>query len=439
MVKPTAVDIRAYNVGFGDCFLVTFDYGEKKKRSVLVDFGSTGKGKNTPATVMKDIAEDVREFVNEHCGGVLHGVVATHRHKDHISGFEGESGEIIESLKPKVVLQPWTEDPLAQRGAKSATAKSGSKMPKNLAAAQNDFYLQSLDHMNSFSASALAAAHDRMGITNAAKIRFIADDNLKNREAVERLARMGKAGTAEYLRAGNRTKLEEQLPGVKIHVLGPPDLTQTDTILKERANDKKEFWQFTQFWSMLAASTGGGAVAGSAPDRLFPKADIVKSRPQNTRWFIDRADRQLGNQLLGIVRILDDVMNNTSIILLFEVGGKKLLFPGDAQIENWAFALSEPKELPGIKKLLADVDLYKVGHHGSRNATPKSLWNAFKNKSETKGKPGRLKSVVSTKEGKHPGVPRPSLVDALKTETDFQSTEDLAGKVLFQPVTIKID
>ena len=75
VAKPTAVDVRAYNVGFGDCFLLVFEYGAKEKRCVLVDFGSTGRAKSTPATVMKDVAKDVSDFVTKHCGGVLHGVV----------------------------------------------------------------------------------------------------------------------------------------------------------------------------------------------------------------------------------------------------------------------------------------------------------------------------------------------------------------------------
>ena len=37
MVKPTGVEIRAYNVGFGDCFLVTFEYGAKEKRSIQIE------------------------------------------------------------------------------------------------------------------------------------------------------------------------------------------------------------------------------------------------------------------------------------------------------------------------------------------------------------------------------------------------------------------
>ena len=43
--QPTSVTIRSYQVGFGDCFLVSFNYGEDGKaerRHVLIDFGSTG-------------------------------------------------------------------------------------------------------------------------------------------------------------------------------------------------------------------------------------------------------------------------------------------------------------------------------------------------------------------------------------------------------------
>ena len=63
--------------------------------------------------------------------------------------------------------------------------------------------------------------------------------------------------------------------------------------------------------------------------------------------------------------------------MLFEAGGEKLLFPGDAQIENWQYALSKPE----VRALLKETTVYKVGHHGSRNATPKTLWKDFSKKS----------------------------------------------------------
>jgi hypothetical protein len=36
--KPDSLTLRCYNVGFGDCFLLTFHYGEDD-RHVLIDFG----------------------------------------------------------------------------------------------------------------------------------------------------------------------------------------------------------------------------------------------------------------------------------------------------------------------------------------------------------------------------------------------------------------
>jgi hypothetical protein len=123
-----------------------------------------------------------------------------------------------------------------------------------------------------------------------------------------------------------------------------------------------------------------------------------------------------------MVRVLDDVLNNTSLILLFVAGDKKLLFPGDAQWENWSYALSQP----GIGDLLKDAALYKVGHHGSRNATPKSLWKLIDNKD--------LKSVMSTKAGKHGAidrrteVPRATLVQELQ-KRKLYSTQDMGWAI----------
>jgi len=39
--KPTRVELRSYQVGFGDCFLLSFVYGDDDKRHVLIDFGTT--------------------------------------------------------------------------------------------------------------------------------------------------------------------------------------------------------------------------------------------------------------------------------------------------------------------------------------------------------------------------------------------------------------
>src|SRR3546814_15477894 len=91
------------------------------------------------------------------------------------------------------------------------------------------------------------------------------------------------------------------------------------------------------------------------------------------RWYKYHAQREHADNLLSIVRTLDDQMNNTSVILLFEVGDKHLLFLGDAQYENWMYALAQE----GVTQRLSKVNVYKVGHHGSLNTTPKDLWNGI--------------------------------------------------------------
>ena len=94
----------------------------------------------------------------------------------------------------------------------------------------------------------------------------------------------------------------------------------------------------------------------------------------------------------------------------------------------------------GIKPLRS-VNLYKVGHHGSLNATPKSLWKLFKNKSERKTS-NRLLSLMSTMEGKHGSVyghtevPRTPLVRELQRESDLFTTQPLKGKDFFHDTVV---
>jgi hypothetical protein len=61
---PKSVTIRTCQVGFGDCFLVSFSYGPKSEKHILVDFGSTGFPKRVPKSRMMDIAHDIKERTN---------------------------------------------------------------------------------------------------------------------------------------------------------------------------------------------------------------------------------------------------------------------------------------------------------------------------------------------------------------------------------------
>jgi hypothetical protein len=428
-MKPTSLTIRSYQVGFGDAFLLSFDYPDVP-RHVLIDFGSTALPKEAPKNRMVEVAEDVARV----CGNErLTAVVATHRHKDHISGFATNadgtaSGDIIRALRPKLVLQPWTEDPDLQPDATGPGAIPVNESGKALRVA-------SLKGMHEVAAQMLEEVKRSTFLTDEVKaqLNFLGDDNISNRSAVENLMTMG---PNNYLNFGEASGLEDLLPGVETIVLGPPNADQTETVLRQRGRDENEFWH------LRALTAHAAEDRGNAPEStLFDPTYMQGSGdpyPEDARWLVYRARKMQESQMLGIVRALDKAMNNTSLILLFRIGGKSLLFPGDAQIENWKYALDQPD----LRKLLAEVDVYKVGHHGSLNATPKSLWQLFEKKSENPAAPKRLTSLMSTMEGKHGSikskteVPRATLTEALRKESDLLSTHDVPATELCVVKTI---
>jgi hypothetical protein len=416
MAAPKSLNIRTYNVGFGDCFLLSFRYAGNSEKHVLIDFGSMA---GAAGGRMMKVANDIKS----RSGEKLTAVVATHRHRDHVSGFATKNGkgtgDVIRALKPDLVLQPWTEDP--------DVAVDATEPKKAFAASRRR--VRRLGLMHEVAAGTVLESKRTRHFDGKlkAQLSFIGEDNIKNPSAVRNLMTMG---TNEYLHAGKTTKLATKL-GVKIHVLGPPTVEQHGAV-KSQTDEDPEFWKFQAGAMTMTAKRNGGA--------LFP--NYVASRGPNfpvaARWLIHRARLSRGDQLLQIVRALDDAMNNTSLILLFEVGTTRLLFPGDAQIENWQYALKQKKH----EARLNNVTLYKVGHHGSLNATPKSLWKRFKNRSPDPQAANRMTSLLSTLLGPHgheesgTEVPRSTLVTALKKDTNFFTTQDLTGDAFFHDTQV---
>ena len=276
----------------------------------------------------------------------------------------------------------------------------------------------------------------------AAEVKQIAEDQISNAAAVAQLEKWAAAGRASYVHYGLTSGIEEVVPGIGVKVLGPPTIDQHPGVLTQRRGDASEFWMIYSgiLQRLRAHDLGAGAKPGTDAGNLTPGADgdqisaAVNGGTQPAadeppvpsqrvgpvgpvRWLTDRMARQQLNSLLRIVRTLDGVLNNTSVILLFEVrrsNGEitRLLFPGDAQIENWEYALKYAPDAAANRDALRQVDLYKVGHHGSRNATPRTLYNLW-TEPRTRDRP--LVAMMSTKPGVHGRSPstfvpgRPSL------------------------------
>jgi hypothetical protein len=122
--------------------------------------------------------------------------------------------------------------------------------------------------------------------------------------------------------------------------------------------------------------------------------DIASSRctktPEDTRTFFEknyfnkenewqRIDADWLGAAEQLALNLDSDTNNTSLVLALEFGdageGKVALFVGDAQVGNWLSWTEQQYKAEGhsatINDLLGRTVLYKVGHHGSHNATLK--------------------------------------------------------------------
>ena len=340
---------------------------------------------------MKLIAKDIATVV----GHALHVVVATHRHADHISGFatneaKNGTGDIIARLEPQLV------DPAVDGAARRAEGlhRHGQTMKARQRRAQAVADADERGGRRGGARGAPPAAPPR-----SSEIQFIAADGVANLSAVKNLAGDGQEDarprTCNTARRSRRSR--RCCPASRSRSWARRRSSRRRTSSSRIPVNKQEVLALR---AVLGASRRGRERHAGRARSCFPDARVLPQASRRSRSRIAGSCAAsapcVPEQLLGLVRSMDDALNNTSVILLFEAGGKKLLFPGDAQWENWELALKKNAAL------LKDVDVYKVGHHGSLNATPKTLWNAF-------SRNGRRRKTAGSSRDRH--------VDAQRQQT----------------------
>jgi beta-lactamase superfamily II metal-dependent hydrolase len=320
-----------YNIGFGDAFLVTSGSGSRAWR-MLVDCGvhSHGASDHPVAEIVADIIETCTD---EDGTARLDVVVATHRHRDHVSGFADQRWQQVEVGE---VWLPWTENP------------------------------------DDAEANGLRAAHDVLAMALQLALEAAGDDNadlalnsLTNEDAMWTL-RQGFAGehvTRRYVVSdpGAPYALTD-LPGGRVHFLGPGRDPQALRRMEPPAGER---------WLGM---TAGKAADATAP--AFPSYQVTEDRFRQLLPDLELTPK-LRKRIAGLPSAdavaaaawLDRVLNNTSVVMLLQVGAASLLLPGDAQWGAWLPLLDAAE----VRSLLRRVTLYKVSHHGSHNGTPRTL------------------------------------------------------------------
>lgn len=418
-----AVTVRMFCQGLGDCFLLSVPQGRGRPYSILVDCGvaiGTPRGEQLMAEVVDQIVTLTGGSAKKR--GTVDLLVVTHQHWDHVSGFL-QAPEALQRLDFRHLWMAWTEsdkDGLAKqlrdefRKAKLAMDRSLAKAARLAADDPTNAARQgALEAVMSFFGPRLGAAGDAKG---KGKSGGLADAMTAARQLVG-----NDEDATECLFPGQVTKLPGAASGlakgIEAIVLGPPHKRDKLVRINPRESKGEAYekhkgdapglainagWNASVMKELLGADGGdGGGSDGGNEDGAAVAAEFDRAQPfdkgrgrswaeaQQDPYFRERyfdeaglnEDRRIDGDWLwsGAQRLalqMDSYTNNTSLVLAFELPKSKdvLLFVGDAQIGNWlswhdqAYTTSDGRELSAAQ-LLARTVLYKVGHHGSHNAT----------------------------------------------------------------------
>jgi hypothetical protein len=418
MLPPIAgaVCVRMYRQGLGDCFLICLRKADGTPFYMMIDCGLIAGAPERPGAGIGDVARDI---VNE-TKGRLDILVVTHEHWDHVSGFHpSQAQDVFAKLTIDKVWLAWTEDPkdkLARRlRAHRARARVALRNAMTKLRAAPGASSETAGRIEGI----LAFFGDEPGLGATG-------DKLNEAMAFVK----GHAKSSEYLRPGDLKTVGVE--GTRFYVLGPPEDEAlirkmeassglyTMALAAAKALD-------TAFFAAMgvapgdasdeAGSDGGPAAApsgGASDDEALEAAraliqpfddgyKVAEADARKKPFFVHHygfpgAEEHAGPEWRRIdadwmeaagdfALQFDSYTNNTSLAFALELGepgrGKVLLFPGDAQLGNWLSWFGKVdgrgKDMawPGLESgppvtaedLLRRTVLYKVGHHGSHNAT----------------------------------------------------------------------
>lgn len=359
MSEAYRAKIRMYRQGLGDCWLITLPRSGAGAVPfyIMIDCGAIDATPDAKGT-MQAIAEDIAATTNRK----VDLLVATHKHWDHLSGFI-QAGEQLGKIAFDAAWLGWTENP-ADEQARHLSGAHDEALRK-LRLSENQLRLAGVtdcaDQIGGILEFFGAAGNSTAGALDAAR---------------------ALAKTVLY-REPKDAPYEPEGTGVRIYVLGPP---RDEGLLGKLLlpSDSPELYGI----GATPAADGSGADDAAPFDAMQAiPLEVARELPffRQRYWgsdvapAIDAADwRRIDGTWLEsgteLALRLDSVTNNTSLVLAIELAnGDVMLFPGDAQVGSWLSWKNLEWTVAGktvrAESLLERCVFYKVGHHGSHNAT----------------------------------------------------------------------
>ena len=293
---------------------------------------------------------------------------------DHVSGFAHPGFRDVEVGE---VWLPWTEDP---DDADATRLRNGM----GLAAESIGLARQGIAGDDPALAAADALVENNFALHNADAMTMLWGGFKGN-------------PTHWYVVADPEPHTTPLLPGVKIHVLGP---SRDEATIRDLEPPPDE-----TFAHLLAPAAAPDTVVRPFDDGWSISADDFVSHSAFGDLHVSDATRARIHQLatddlLAAAASLEGSVNGTSIVFVLEIGGLLLFFPGDAQWGTWKMVLDDPR----ARDLLRRSTFYKIGHHGSHNASPQTFVDTVMAPSTW-----AAMSVAGVKVW--PSIPQPDLVD----------------------------